>query len=133
MKLVLDTNVLLSFFWKGSLIKKLLGVEHELYSPKFALEELIKHKPEILDKTHLTNEEFNEFLFKLQRVVNFIPLSKYSDSLKRALSLIPEHEKDADFLALALEIGASILSKDKKLKRQSVINIFDESDIPKLL
>jgi len=31
------------------------------------------------------------------------------------------------------EIGASILSKDKKLKRQSVINIFDESDIPKLL
>ena len=67
MKLVLDTNSLFSFFWKGSLIKKLLLKEHELLSPEFALEELDKHKSEILTKTKLSIVEFEEFKIRLQK------------------------------------------------------------------
>src|SRR3989344_1429114 len=133
MRLVLDTNVLFSFFWKGSLIKKLLRSEHDLYSPKFALKELDKHKLEILEKTKLTSDEFKEFEEKLQKVVKFIPFSKYSGSVPKALSLLPKHPKDVDFLALALEFNAAILSKDKALKEQSEIKIFDESEFNKLL
>ena len=133
MRLVLDTNVLFSFFWKGSLIKKLLRSEHDLYSPEFALKELDKHKLEILEKTKLTFDEFKEFEEKLQKVVKFIPFSKYSKFVPKALSLLPKHPKDVDFFALALEFNAAILSKDKALKEQSEIKIFDESEFNKLL
>ena len=64
MKFVLDTNQLYSFFWRGSLIKKLLFAEHELYSPEFALTELIKNKSEISKKAKLTSNEFDEFIKK---------------------------------------------------------------------
>ena len=96
MKLVLDTNFLFSFFWKGSLIEKLLLSEHDLYSPAFALEELNNHKLQILQKTKLTLEEFEEFKTKLQKVVEFIPFSKYSNSIPTAFELLPDHQKDID-------------------------------------
>jgi len=133
MKLVLDTNILFTIFWKGSLIKKLLLSKHELYCPRFALLELEEYKSEILDKTRLTSDEFEEFKDKLQRVIKFVPFSEYSDSIPKALSLLPHHPKDVDFLGLALEIKASILSKDKELKKQSEIVVLDESNIPGLL
>lgn len=132
MKLVLDTNHLYSFFWKGSLIKKLLLKEHDLYSPEFAITELIKHKSDILEKTKLSSDDFNEFIIKLQKVIKFIPFSEYSDELHKALSLIPKHPKDADFLALAIKINASIVSEDKELKKQSLIRIFNKSEFSEL-
>ena len=132
MKLVLDTNKLFSFFWKGSLIKKLLISEHDLYSPEFALKELENHKLEILEKTKLTSEEFEEFKIRLKKVVEFVPFSRYSKHFPKALSLLPEHTKDIDFLALAIELNAGIISNDKELKKQSEINIFDDSKLSDL-
>jgi predicted nucleic acid-binding protein len=132
MKLVLDTNKLYSFFWKGSLIKKLLLAEHELYSPEFALEELIKHKSEILSKAKISSKEFDEFISKLKKVVSFIPFSKYEKQFSKALSLLPHHPKDVDFLSLALKLNAGIISQDKELKKQSTIPIFNDSELSKL-
>lgn len=131
MELVLDTNKLFSFFWKGSLIKKLL-FKHNLYSPEFALEELNKHKSEILKKTKLSSEEFDKFKKLLQKVVVFVPFSQYSDKISKAFNLLPEHPKDIDFIALALKLNAGIVSEDKELKKQSDILIFDDSTLSKL-
>ena len=133
MKLVLDTNILYSFFWRSSLVKKLLLADHELYAPEFAIEEIEKHKSEILQKTKLTSDEFKEFKEKLQKVIEFVPFSKYADSVPEAFNLMPEHAKDIDFIALAINLGASILSKEKRLKKQSKVKIFDENDIQKLI
>lgn len=133
MNLVLDTNVLYTIFWRGSFIKKLLLADHELYSPEFALKELDKHKFEILEKTKLTPNDFEELKRRLQKVVIFIPSSKYIRSIPEALALLPKHPKDVDFLALALELNAAIVSKDKELKKQSKVRIFNESEFSKLL
>ena len=133
MKLVLDTNKLFSFFWKGSLISKLLSSDHDLYSPKFALEELDKHKSEILKKAKLSSNDFEEFKIKLQNVVEFVPFSEYSDKIPEAFNLMPAHAKDIDFIALALSLNAVILSKDKELRIQSKIEVFDDARISELL
>ncbi len=133
MKLVIDTNKLFSFFWRGSLIKKLLLTGHDLYSPEFALEELEKHKKEILDKTKLSSREFIEFKEKLTKVLEFVSFSKYSDKIPEAFNLLSEHPKDMDFLALALKLNAGILSNDKELKKQSKIPIFNGSELSNLL
>ena len=133
MKLILDTNSLFSFFWKGSLIKKLLFKEHELYSPEFALEELDKHKSEILKKTKLSLLEYSEFKKRLQEAVRFIAFSEYSDKIPEAFELLPEHAKDIDFLALALKLNAAIVSDDRGLFKQSKIAIFDKPRLSNLL
>jgi len=133
MRIVIDTNFLFSVFWKSSFINKLLQADHDLYSPQFALEELSNHKVEILKKTKLTSEEFEEFNLLLKNVIEFIPFEKYSSSIPNAFELLPDHQKDIDFLALAISLDATILSKDKELKKQSKVRIIDEIGFSKLL
>ena len=98
----------------------------------FAIDELEKHKLEILEKTRLTSKEFEEFKIKLQNVVIFVPFSQYSDKIPRAFNLLPEHPKDIDFLALALKLNAGLVSKDKELKKQSEVTVFDDSKLSEL-
>ncbi|MDO8460705.1 MAG: PIN domain-containing protein [Nanoarchaeota archaeon] len=133
MKLILDTNSLFSFFWRGSLVTKLLLKEHELCSPEFALEELDKHKSEICKKTKLSSSEFEEFKTRLKNAVRFIAFSGYSDKIPEAFELLPEHPKDIDFLALSLKISAALVSDDKELLKQSKVEIFNKSRLSELL
>ena len=132
MKLVLDTNKLYSFFWKGSLIRKLLSAGHEVYSPEFAIVELDKHKSEILEKSGLSSKEFEELKLRLKNNVEFVPFSEYSSHISEAKSLIPRHLKDIDFVALAIKVGAFIVSDDKELKKQSEIRVFNRSEFSEL-
>ena len=91
MKLVLDTNSLFSFFWKGSLIRKLLLEGHEVYAPEFALKELDKHKSEIVRKAELSSSGFDELISDIQTLVTFIPFSEYVNKTPEAFNLLPEH------------------------------------------
>lgn len=131
MELVLDTNKLFSFFWNGSLVKKLL-FSHNLYSPEFALEELNKHRQEILKKTKLSLEDFKEFMKRLKELIIFVLFSEYSDKIPEAFDLLPEHPKDIDFVALALKVNAAIVSEDKELLKQSRIRVFNDSKLGEL-
>ncbi len=133
MKLVIDTNNLFTFFWKGSLLSKLILSEHDLYSPAFALEEIENNKSEILQKTKLTPNEFEEFKEKLKKVVKFIPFGEYSDKIPEAFELLLEHQKDIDFLALAIKLDATILSNDRELKKQNRIEIYEKSRLSELI
>ncbi len=133
MKLVVDTNLLFTFFWKESLLSKLLYKEHELLSPEFALDELRKHKQEISRKAKLLENAFDGLLNILQEFVKFVQFIKYSDKIPEAFELLSEHPKDVDFLALALKFNASILSNDKELFKQSKVQIFDKSKLFELI
>ena len=57
MEFIVDTNVLLTFFWKNSTFKKIsLMQELDLFSPEFALKEINKHSDEIIKKCGLSLE-----------------------------------------------------------------------------
>ena len=132
MKLVLDTNSLFSFFWKGSLIRKLLAEEHEVVALEFALEELAKHKSEIARKAKISSSVFDELIMNVQKLVTFIPFSAYADKIPEAFDCMPEHPKDVDFLALALKIGAVVVSNDGELQKQSKVEVYDRSRFSEL-
>lgn len=132
MKLVLDTNKLYTIFWRGSLIDKLVRAKHQLYAPSFALEELRSHMSEICIKADITNLQFEEIISDIKKIVQFVPFSEYSEFMPRALLLIPNNLKDIDFVALALELNAAIVSDDKELKNQSEIKVFDRSEFSQL-
>jgi len=135
-KLVVETNILYAFFWKRSpthgILKSLVSV-FDLLSPKFALEELYKHKEEILFQSKIKSSEFNELINLLSTFVEFVETSEYMEFIDEAKSLFPEHLKDIDFFALALKLNCPLWSNEKLHKKQSKVEVFITDELRKLL
>lgn len=129
MNLVVDTNVLFTFFWKKSITKKLLMKKNlRLFSPEFALEEINKYKSEILKKTKISEEKFKELKTDLAMAIEFIPLEEYKESIKSASKISPD-PNDSDFFALALKLQVPLWSNDSLLKKQNKIKVVSTSDL----
>ena len=134
MKLVVDTNVLFTFFCMNSFTKGLIvAKDFEFSAPEFALEEINKYTDEILEKTGISLEKFKELRRELAISVEFIPLEEYRQFMPEAISLMPMHTNDIDFLALALKLGLSIWSNDPHFKKQSKVKVFNTSELLKEL
>jgi len=133
MRLVVDTNILFTYFWKNSFTKKLLlKINLELFSPDYALEEIKFHMQEILDKTKISKQEFIELKREIKDIINFVPLENYSDLLKEALKLSADMN-DIDFIALSLKLKCPVWSNDQHLKQQNKIKIFTTRELINLL
>jgi len=129
MKIVVDTNVLFSYFWKFSITRKILmHQDMELFAPEFALEEINKYKKDIMNKNNLNYEEFEHIKFNLAIAIKFISLEEYSKSLKTALKISPD-PNDIDFFALAIKLKLPIWSNDTKLKKQNKIEIITTTEL----
>lgn len=142
MRLVVDTNILFTFFWKKSVFRMIsIKQDLDLVAPEFALEEINKHKAEIIQKTEITEQEFNDLRKELAIRIEFIPLEEYASYLKQATYLakeILEEQRDEflddiDFIALALKEKCLLWTHDALLKKQSSIRIFETKEIIKLL
>jgi len=133
MKLIIDTNILYTYFWKGSITKKLImNRDIELFSPEFALEEINKHKLDIIKKTKISESKFDELRFDLAISVKFIPFEKYQKFLDSALEISPD-PNDIDFFALALKLNLPIWTNDRLLKNQNKIKIITTKNMLNLL
>ncbi len=133
MKLVVDSNILFTFFWKNSTSKELFILQDiELFSPKFALVEIEKYSREIQKKAKISKEEFQDIKTGLMILVNFIPLEEYSGSLKKANSFTPDKE-DVDFFALSLHMNCPLWSNDSQLKNQNRIKILTTTEIIEII
>ncbi len=128
MRLVVDTNILFTLFWKGSFLQKVMvSQELELYSPEYALEEIKRYEKEIMQKTRLEKKEFNEIRKGLPILTEFVPLKEYSKFFKE-LKEVPDKD-DIDFLALALKLKCPVWSNDKALEKQSLVKILTTKEI----
>ena len=140
MKLVVDSNVLFTFFWKGSVFRNILDKSVELFSPEYALEEINKYSSELMEKTSLSKAEFKKLKQGLALKVEFVSLEKYSPLFPKALKIaskLSEHEYvefvgDIDFLSLALSLDCPIWSNDKLFKKQSKVLVFNTREIIEL-
>lgn len=133
MKIVVDTNILFSFFWESSLTRKLILTSSlELYSPEYVIEEIIKYKLDIIEKTKINNNYFDKCLQELKSTIKLIKRKEYSDYLVNAMLISPD-EKDADFLALCLKNSCPIWSNDSELKNQDKITVLTTEEIIKML
>lgn len=142
MRLVVDSNILFTFFWKDSIFKKLsLKQDLDLLAPEYALEEINKYSIEILKKAKLSKEGFKNLKIELAFKVEFIPLKEYLTFLKKAQELfkdLPENERnellnDLDFFVLALKFNCPIWSNDKLLKKQSKTRVFTTKEIIEII
>ena len=133
MKLVVDTNILFSFFWKNSFTKHLLvKPEFNLFSPEFALVEIKKYSKYIMKRANIDEKEFKKALSALKSIINFVHYKDYECTLKSTEEIAPDID-DSHFLALSLKLSCPIWSNDKKLKEQEKIKVLSTEDIIDLL
>ena len=134
MKLVLDTNILFSFFRENPVRQAILKSElHslELFSPEYTIEELRNNISKLSKYSGLNPEEIFFVLRKLARHVSFISEKEYKKFESQAKQLI--HDKDIPIFALALKLNCAIWSNEPRFKKQSPVEIFNTRDLRKLL
>jgi len=129
MKLVVDTNILFSFFWKNSVTRDLITSSgFELISPEIALKELEKYSREISSKLRITKKEFDKEMQELKKIISFTKKREYNNLIKYAEEISPD-KNDAEFFALCLKFSCFLWSNDSILKNQNKIKVLSTSEI----
>ena len=142
MRLVVDSNVLFTYFWENSLFHSICTLPNLLlFSPRYALTEILKYRYDIMKKSNIAKKEFEKKINELQELVAFIPEKEYKKELqkiaKKIKSKLKEYQEemldDIDFLALSQFLQCSIWSNDKILKKQGFSTVLDTEEIVKIL
>lgn len=142
MKLIADTNILITYFWKESVFQKMLEkARMQIITPDYAIKEIKEHQKEIIEKARLEKEEFDSMLKKLTEMIKVVPLNEYRQYVKKVKEIAAKFEdeekreilNDADFLALSIKLGIAIWSNDKLLKRQEEIIVLNTAELIELL
>ena len=131
LQLVVDTNILYTFFWEKSVARKLLmRQELLLYSPEFALEEINAHVSDICKRAGISEEEFRKLRSDLAIAVAFMPAEEYAGFLPEALGISPDGN-DVDFVALSLKLKFPLWSNDAALKKQAKVKVLSTGELLK--
>jgi len=121
MRVVVDSNIIFSaLLLKNSRLRDILFKRnHRFYCPNYVFVEIFKYKEKILKYTRLNEVELYEYLNKILENIKFLKneiISKENRLI--AFNLCKDlDEKDAPFIALAIEIDAYVWTGDKKLKK----------------
>jgi len=131
MRLVVDANILFSFFKKASFTRRFIlsHPEIELFTPLYVFDELEEHKEEVKSKAKIDDIIFELSKKELLEYVTVVPLDEFKDSWAEAKQISPDPD-DVEYLAVALSLNCAIWSKDKDLKeKQSRVKVFSTSDL----
>ncbi len=85
MKLIIDTNVLISGLLKDSITRELLLNESfEFYFPEIVMLEVKKYLPYIIQKSGLTEKDIKKLLNILFENLNLVPINEYEINIDKA-------------------------------------------------
>lgn len=132
MKLVIDTNILISALIKDSATRKIIFYSQiELYYPEISLKEIEENKNTILEKTGLNEKDYTALLNEILNFVVLMPYVNIEDKIKDAEAIFGKIDvDDIIFVALALSIpNDGIWSDDADFQRQDKIKIWKTKDI----
>ena len=133
MDLVIDANILFaSLIRDGPTAELLFAEDLDLNAPRFLLEEMDKHRELLLEKTHRTSADFDNFEKILKRRIRFVPKEESEEWLKPAEGISPD-PGDIPYFALALRLGCGIWSNDAILKDQKAVAVHSTKDIIQML
>ena len=119
-KLIVDTNIILSFLYTQN--PNILGIidddDTQIYTPNYLIYEFIKHQQRIMSKSKLDNAEYAELIGFLLSRLYFINVRDIDFvNISYALRLCSEvDENDTMFVALSLQLGCPLWTRDDVLK-----------------
>ncbi len=136
MKIILDTNILISALIRDSLTRKIiLQSWFDFYFPEITLDEISKYKKMVLEKSGLTQSDYDIILNKLLESIILIPTEKIKNNLKEAKEIMKDIDpKDAVFIAASLSYEGSVIwSDDKDFLKQNKVKAITTEQIKHLL
>ena len=134
MQLVVDTNILISFFRDNPVRLIIINSDFlglEISTPEYVIDELKKNESDVLKYSKISSVQFNEILEELKRFIKIISKQSFEQFESQAKQLI--HDKDIPLFALALKIGCAIWSNEPEFKQQSSVKVFNTEDLRKSL
>lgn len=130
--IVIDTNILIAALLKEGTTRK-ITIESALdfAYPEIALQEIIKYKNYILEKSRYTEREFETILNKLLEYITLVPLEIIKSKLKEAQAIMANIDvNDVVFIVTALTLdNATIWSDDRDFEKQQKIRILKTSEL----
>lgn len=141
MKLVVDANILFSFFKKGSTTRELildpeLKYDLDLSTPEYVLEEVGKHKDEICSKFSIFPQDFDIMFSSLPLFIKIVPKDVFGEASAMAEEIVYPHLKDVPYVALSLSFKSkgydiALWSNEKRLKKleKHGIKVFSTSEL----
>lgn len=135
MRLVVDTNILFSFFRENPvrfiiISSQSLGIE--LFTPAHAIGELRANKSDLLKYSRLSSEQIESVIDELNNCISTISPQEYKECEQKAKQLSP-HDKDVPIFALALRLGCVIWSNEPKFKQQDEVKVLSTKELFDLL
>lgn len=86
MKLIVDTNILFSFFKSNSFIRDVIIKNYfEIFSPIKSKQELLKYKNLIMSKSNIDEVGFDLILYSLNKHIKFVLKKDYCYFFNEAL------------------------------------------------
>ncbi len=133
MKLVIDANILFSFFRDNPVRFIIINaslIKLQLFSPAHVLEELNKNIQDLVKYTKLSSLEISSIIEELKSVISIMPSQEYNEFGSEAKKLSPHKSgKDTPYFALALKLNCAIWSNEPAFKKQSRIKIFNTKEL----
>ena len=132
MRLILDTNIIMSALIRDSITRKMM-IESgwRFYYPKESLQELEKYKFLILEKSGLSEEEYTNLYNFLISHIFTISSNRINENFKEADNILGKIDpNDVIFIALALSIeNEGIWSDDSHFQQQEKVKIWKTGDV----
>lgn len=114
---IIDANVLMSILISGKSIYKPLLNYYNFILPEFALVEIDKYNEIIFEKTNMQKFELINFSYSVFSEITILPnyiMDEYA--IEKAVELTRNIDiKDVSYIALALQLDLTLLTRDKKL------------------
>jgi len=135
-KLIADTNVLISALVKKSTVRGLLlNPLFEFYVPEHCIEEIERHVGEISERSGLSVENVFLLLGVLLASVQVVPAEGVVKKYKEAEKIMGKIDRDdVPFIALALSFpNDGVWTEDKHFLKQSRVKVWRTRELLKLL
>ena len=135
MKIIVDTNILLSALIKDSITRNIIiEAEWKFFYPEISFHEVRKYKDLVLEKSGMTEQEYILVLNKLFHNIKLIQEESIYLFLKEADNLLGKIDiDDVAFLAAALSIPNSIIwSDDCDFEKQNQVRVLKTKDVVRL-
>lgn len=114
---VIDANILMSMLISGNASYKSILEYYNFYLPEFVLVEVEKYKSQLQFRTKMNTDEFFKWSILIFSKITVLPNYILSaESLEKSNLLLNDIDiKDTAYLALAIQLDLTLLTRDKPL------------------
>ena len=133
MELVADTNIVIAAVLRPGITRGLVFYPgFRLYSPKQMVSEIEAHQEELVRKSQLAEDVYEEILNTVLSSITLVSEPDYLEFEELARVVSPDHD-DWAFFAVALQRNCAIWSNEKRLKNQKKVEVYNTEELLELL